>query len=77
MSHTTTYAAPYGDILFHHNGDFDGAVNITLPDGITIAVPFAALKHLVAAYARQRAISRIEELSDSIVLGIMDSDLSR
>lgn len=56
-------------VSFTHNGDYSGDVNVEiLPWGKQqkeIAIPFKALKKLVANYVQDTKISRLENMSDA------------
>lgn len=67
--HTTEFKK--FDVTFIHNGDFSGDVIIVRGDGEeTFEVPFAALVSIVAAWARDVKIAKLEGANERKVLGL-------
>ena len=65
------------EVYIHHNGDYSGNVNISLPvrigcpdmvsvaeDHVSMWVPFDAIKALVLEQIRSAAISKLEEMTE-------------
>ena len=57
--------------LFHHNGDYDGDVEIVDKKDSTkrVVVPFDELKAVVADKVRQELIRQLEGMDDDELLG--------
>ena len=58
----------YEDVVFNHNGGYDGNIHITAPDQPTIIIPFLSVLGLVGGYMRSEEINRLESLDDAAVV---------
>jgi len=71
--HSHDYDTDHGMVTFHHNGDYSGAVVISvtgdpLNEGAALRVPFDALKDFVGEYVRNLLVQRLEQASIDEVL---------
>jgi hypothetical protein len=66
----------YGEVTFHHNGDYSGFVTIVMPSDecemalehrtnrVNVQVPFDVIEQLVMDKLRREMVSALESMSD-------------
>jgi hypothetical protein len=67
--HSTTFDR-HPNITFLHHGDFSGDVEVVFDDLSVVKIPFSALVSLVAKWAREVRLAKLEGASEREVLGL-------
>jgi hypothetical protein len=67
--HSTTFER-HPEITFLHRGDFSGDVEVVFDDLSVVKIPFDALVSLVAKWAREVKLAKLEAAKEREVLGL-------